>query len=36
MIFLVILFCANILKKYPDSNILIAGHTDSDGSEQYN
>ena len=27
---------ANILKKYPDSNILIAGHTDSDGSEQYN
>jgi outer membrane protein OmpA-like peptidoglycan-associated protein len=27
---------ANILKKYPDSNILIAGHTDSDGAEQYN
>jgi outer membrane protein OmpA-like peptidoglycan-associated protein len=27
---------ASILKKYPDSNILIAGHTDSDGSEQYN
>lgn len=27
---------ANILKKYPDSNILIAGHTDSDGSDQYN
>ena len=27
---------AKILKKYPDSNILIAGHTDSDGSEQYN
>lgn len=27
---------AEILKKYPDSNILIAGHTDSDGSEQYN
>lgn len=27
---------ADILKKYPDSNILIAGHTDSDGSEQYN
>ena len=27
---------ADILKKYPDSNILIAGHTDSDGAEQYN
>jgi len=27
---------ADILKKYPDSNILIAGHTDSDGSDQYN
>lgn len=27
---------ADILKKYPDSNIQIAGHTDSDGSEQYN
>lgn len=27
---------ASILKKYPDSNILIAGHTDSDGAEQYN
>jgi len=27
---------ADILKKYPDSNILIAGHTDSDGTEQYN
>jgi outer membrane protein OmpA-like peptidoglycan-associated protein len=27
---------ADILKKYPDSNILITGHTDSDGSEQYN
>lgn len=27
---------ADILKKYPDSNILIAGHTDSDGTEKYN
>lgn len=27
---------ADILKKYPDSNILVAGHTDSDGSDQYN
>ncbi|MBK7631218.1 MAG: OmpA family protein [Ignavibacteriales bacterium] len=27
---------AVILKKYPDTNILIAGHTDSDGAEQYN
>jgi len=27
---------ADILKKYPDSNILIAGHTDSDGTEEYN
>ncbi|MCW8809649.1 MAG: OmpA family protein [Ignavibacteriaceae bacterium] len=27
---------SDILKKYPDSNILIAGHTDSDGTEQYN
>jgi len=27
---------ADILNKYPDSNILIAGHTDSDGTEQYN
>ncbi len=27
---------ADILKKYPDSNILIAGHTDADGTEQYN
>jgi outer membrane protein OmpA-like peptidoglycan-associated protein len=25
-----------ILKKYPDTNILVAGHTDSDGTEQYN
>ena len=27
---------ADILNKYPDSNILIAGHTDSDGTQQYN
>jgi outer membrane protein OmpA-like peptidoglycan-associated protein len=27
---------ADILNKYPDSNILIAGYTDSDGAEQYN
>ena len=27
---------ADILKKYPDSNILIAGHTDADGSDKYN
>ena len=27
---------AGILKKYPDSNVLITGHTDSDGSEKYN
>jgi outer membrane protein OmpA-like peptidoglycan-associated protein len=27
---------AVILKKYPDTNILIAGYTDSDGSEKYN
>jgi outer membrane protein OmpA-like peptidoglycan-associated protein len=27
---------ADILKKYPDTNILVAGHTDSDGTEQYN
>lgn len=27
---------ADILKKYPESNILITGHTDSDGTEQYN
>lgn len=27
---------ADILKKYPDSNILIAGHTDSDGADKYN
>ena len=27
---------AVILKKYPDTNILITGHTDSDGAEEYN
>jgi outer membrane protein OmpA-like peptidoglycan-associated protein len=27
---------AAILNKYPDTQILIEGHTDSDGSEQYN
>lgn len=27
---------ATILNKYPDTNILITGHTDSDGSEEYN
>jgi outer membrane protein OmpA-like peptidoglycan-associated protein len=27
---------AVILNKYPDTNILITGHTDSDGTEQYN
>ncbi|MFH0736733.1 MAG: OmpA family protein [bacterium] len=27
---------AVILKKYPDTNILVTGHTDSDGTEQYN
>jgi outer membrane protein OmpA-like peptidoglycan-associated protein len=27
---------AVILNKYPDTNILVTGHTDSDGSEQYN
>jgi outer membrane protein OmpA-like peptidoglycan-associated protein len=27
---------ATILKKYPDTNILVTGHTDSDGSDQYN
>lgn len=25
-----------ILNKYPDTNILVTGHTDSDGTEQYN
>lgn len=27
---------ATILQKYPDTNILVEGHTDSDGSETYN
>lgn len=27
---------ATILNKYPDTNILVQGHTDSDGSEEYN
>jgi outer membrane protein OmpA-like peptidoglycan-associated protein len=27
---------AAILNKYPDTNILITGHTDSDASEEYN
>jgi len=27
---------AAILNKYPDTNILVTGHTDSDGTEQYN
>jgi len=27
---------AKILNKYPDTNILVTGHTDSDGTEQYN
>ncbi len=27
---------ATILKKYEDTNILIEGHTDSDGTEEYN
>ena len=27
---------SDILKKYPDSNVLITGHTDSDGSDNYN
>lgn len=27
---------AIILNKYPDTNILITGHTDSDGTEEYN
>ncbi|WP_139957949.1 OmpA family protein [Flavicella sediminum] len=27
---------AAIFKEYPDSNILVEGHTDSDGSEAYN
>jgi outer membrane protein OmpA-like peptidoglycan-associated protein len=27
---------ATVLNKYPDTNLLIAGHTDSDGTDQYN
>jgi outer membrane protein OmpA-like peptidoglycan-associated protein len=27
---------AKILNKYPDTNVLIEGHTDSDGSTEYN
>lgn len=27
---------AEILKKYPENNIAVIGHTDSDGSESYN
>lgn len=27
---------AEIFKEYPDSNILVEGHTDSDGSAEYN
>lgn len=27
---------ANIFKEYPDTNILVEGHTDSQGSESYN
>jgi outer membrane protein OmpA-like peptidoglycan-associated protein len=27
---------ADILKKYPENNIAVIGHTDSDGSESYN
>lgn len=27
---------ATILNKYPDTNILVTGYTDSDGTEQYN
>jgi len=27
---------AVILNKYPDTNVLITGHTDSDGKEEYN
>ena len=27
---------AAILSKYPDTNILVTGHTDSDGTEEYN
>ncbi len=27
---------ATILAKYPDTNILVTGHTDSDGADEYN
>lgn len=27
---------ANVFKEYPDTNILVVGHTDSSGSEDYN
>ncbi len=27
---------ANILKEYPDTNVLVVGHTDSSGSDSYN
>lgn len=27
---------ADILQKYPGSNVLVTGHTDSDGTEKYN
>ncbi len=27
---------AEVLKKYPDTDIVIAGHTDSDGTDEYN
>ncbi len=27
---------AEILQKYPDTDIIVAGHTDSDGTEEYN
>ena len=27
---------ATILNKYPDTNVLVEGHTDSDGAEDYN
>jgi outer membrane protein OmpA-like peptidoglycan-associated protein len=27
---------AEVLKEYPDTDIIIAGHTDSDGTDEYN
>jgi outer membrane protein OmpA-like peptidoglycan-associated protein len=27
---------ANILKEYPDTNVLVVGHTDSSGADAYN